>query len=409
MWLLSAAVGLLVLPFLIPVLSDAISLLKILYSRRAGGVDTAAKAIAPQRILFFVAAHNEELLISDCLQALRGLRYQPESYGIVVIADNCDDGTASIARKEGAECLVRHDPTHKGKPHAIAWGLERIRLEEYDAVAIVDADTIVDPDFARQLDLAWPLREIGVQTFNGVSNPDENAITRMAALLSTAYYEFVYPLRERAGLSVPLTGAGMVVGTGVLMKHGWPAFSLSEDLELYTILTGHGVSIRGARRARVYSQEARSLGQGWSQRLRWRGGRLSVLLRHWRGVIGGSGITLHQRIDTLGELVLPGPATQFGLLLPIILTVFLLQPPAVFIVVALASLPVLRWLIYTLLALTRADQPVATLASMLFLPIYTIWRLRAELAALRWIGDRPWIRTRRHAPVNHSSAGTRSD
>src|SRR5205809_2806425 len=106
---------------------------------------------------------------------------------IVVIADNCRDRTAEIARAAGVQCLERDAPQDPGKPRAIAWALGQLPVRSHDAVVIVDADTEVDADFIAYLATASPpLATKVLQPYNGVSNARQNALTRMAAVLSMA-------------------------------------------------------------------------------------------------------------------------------------------------------------------------------------------------------------------------------
>src|SRR5581483_3655698 len=146
----------------------------------------------PPRLLFLVPAHDEEALIGSCVQSLRRLRYPADAFAVWVVADNCSDRTAALARQAGACCLERTDPARPGKPHAVAWALARLPIRDFDAVAIIDADTVVDPGFARGLAAAAPLRAKVVQPFNGVRNPADNALTRLAAVLATANHGLAF-------------------------------------------------------------------------------------------------------------------------------------------------------------------------------------------------------------------------
>jgi cellulose synthase/poly-beta-1,6-N-acetylglucosamine synthase-like glycosyltransferase len=143
---------------------------------------------------------------------------------VVVIADNCSDRTAERAAANGAVCLERHDTAQPGKPRAIAWALTQVALDRHDAVIIIDADTTVDPGFARALSRAAPLEHKAVQAYFDVANPQDSALTRMAAVLASANFRVAYPLKRRAGVNAPLLGNGMGIGVGVLPAHGWKAF-----------------------------------------------------------------------------------------------------------------------------------------------------------------------------------------
>src|SRR2546426_1044060 len=158
----------------------------------------------------------------------------------------------------GVECLERHDPAFPGKPQAIAWALEQLPRGEYDAVAVVDADVVVDPEFAEGLAAAGSLQDRAVQPYNDVRNPTDSAVTRMASVLAAARYRGSFLLKRSVGLNTPLS-AGMCVGSRVLAVHGWRAFSIGEDWEWYAMLAAHGVPSDYARDAHLYAQGSRFL------------------------------------------------------------------------------------------------------------------------------------------------------
>src|SRR5215831_18472794 len=87
-------------------------------------------------------AHDEALIIADTLRALSPeLR---ESDRVLVVADNCSDDTAALAAAEGAEVVVRHDATHRGKGYALDYGLRRLEAAPPQVVLIIDADCRID-------------------------------------------------------------------------------------------------------------------------------------------------------------------------------------------------------------------------------------------------------------------------
>src|SRR5439155_22888945 len=101
----SVALGLVAFVLLLPALSDLLSVLRIA-TRRASPA-TGAGADKLPRFLFLVPAHNEELLLPACLESLQRMRYPRRRVDIIVVADNCTDRTADIARDTGVSCLVR--------------------------------------------------------------------------------------------------------------------------------------------------------------------------------------------------------------------------------------------------------------------------------------------------------------
>lgn len=390
MILLSILLGAVALVLLLPTIAELVARLGVRPARAGASSD------APTRLLFLVPAHDEALLIEACVRSLRSLRYPEDRYTVVVIADNCSDRTAALARGAGADCLERTDRERRGKPYAIAWALEQLPWDPYDAVVIVDADSVVDPDFATRLAGVAPLADKAAQGYHTVLNPAESALTRLGALVGCGNHRFAYPVKQRAGFNTPLLGNGMAIGTGVLARHGWNAYSICEDWEMYAALTAAGVRIDGVPDAIVASQEARTLDQSASQRRRWTAGKLTVLARYLGPLVRSREITRAQQLDAIAELSAPGQAVHLGSALLLVALCLVLRPPAYLFLAGALLASLVRPFLYIVAALRVDPEPGAALRALAFLPIYTVWRVGIALGSLTMLGDRPWVRTARH-------------
>jgi len=386
---------------LLPTLSDLVALAR---AWRGKGRVAGVLPPDPPRLLFLVPAHDEELLIAACVRSLRSLRYPTDRVTIAVIADNCRDRTAALARAGGALCLEREDRLHPGKPQAIVWALDRLPWREHDAVVVVDADSEVDPFFAAELARYSPLRSLAAQGYHMVLNPGDSSLTRLGALLSAASHLVAYPVKQRGGLNTPLLGNGMAIGTAVLAKYGWPALTICEDWEMYAALTVEGVRIDGVPTARVASQEAHTLAQSASQRRRWTAGKLTVLTRYSRALVRSTKIGWAQRLDAVAELSAPGAALHLGLVLVLAGVALLLRIPAASWVAGLLLASLLRPAVYTLVALRSVPDRGAVLRALAYLPGHTLWRVGVAIGSLTMLGDRPWVRTARHQGTSTTGA-----
>lgn len=395
-WLAGLALAGVVALLWLPLVSELICLVKR-GKPRTGGKDPSPSV---PRLLFLVPAHDEEVLIGDCVRSLVGMNYPVGSRRIVVIADNCSDSTASISRQLGAETMERDDRVFPGKPRGIAWALAQIDLREWDACIIIDADTTVAPDFASSLASLAPLNDLVFQANFLVVNEFESWLTRLGGLLSRCRYEVTYPIKQRAGLNCPVTGNGMGFGTNLLMKNGWSAFSITEDSELYASYTAAGVPIRHAASANLFSQEARSLGQGATQRRRWLAGRIGVI-RAWGGrILRSPNIGWHQKLDAFVELGLSSPVIHLIAALAVAVLGLVLLPGKTGVLIASsAALSVSAIALTTLIVIVRHPQPWRTLSAFLMLPAYAAWRLVVVLSTLVTLGDTTWRKTARTAPV----------
>src|SRR5262249_5144144 len=128
-------------------------------SRRAASRTSPAGTAADhcERFVVVIPAHDEEMVIGATLSHLFRQEYPADRYAVVVVADNCTDRTAEIARAAGATVLERTNTELRGKGYALDWAFDRLMKEdagtahEAAAFVIVDADTAVDPAFLRTM------------------------------------------------------------------------------------------------------------------------------------------------------------------------------------------------------------------------------------------------------------------
>jgi cellulose synthase/poly-beta-1,6-N-acetylglucosamine synthase-like glycosyltransferase len=220
-----------------------------------------------------VPAHNEEHTLPAALRSLAVLDYPPELVRVYVVADNCTDRTAEVARAAGAECAVRDDPARRGKGYALAFGLERVLKTSPDVLLILDADCELNPDALRELDAAFALGAEAVQAAVQSGNVDDGPAGFVAAVGAT-FDAATAAGRDRLGFSVPLRGTGMAFRRALLERIPWTAFGLVEDAEYGSRLKAAGVRVRYCAGAEVLSEAPPSVADLCRQRRRWRGAGL---------------------------------------------------------------------------------------------------------------------------------------
>lgn len=353
-------------------------------------------ASEPPRLVFLVPAHNERLLIGPCVRSLLAQAYPRDRLRVVVIADNCEDETAAIAREAGAEVFERTDTVRRGKPYALAWTIERIGTGAADAFVVIDADSEVPADYAAQIAASGPVRPGALQTYFGISNEYETWLTRLSGLLMRLRYEVQFPAKARAGINVPLTGNGMVLGAELLERRPWRAFSVTEDWELYAEYTARGERIGYVPAARLISQEARSTSQSATQRVRWQAGRLAVR-RAWGPEVRTSRvISFAQKVDVHIELYWPSPAVHVSLAM-VGAAVALAGGVGLSLVVAAFAAAIGETAVRVAVIVARHPQPGPTIRALVWAPFYAVWRLGIGVRARfsrRARGE--WVRTARH-------------
>src|SRR5262249_31253627 len=232
-----------------------------------------------QRLVVLVPAHDEAELIGRCLGSLQDQPYPRDLYRIVVIADNCTDGTADLAAAAGAEVMVRHSRTERGKGYALRWAMDRIlgAPEPFDAFVVVDADSVADQGLLAGLAAALGM---GAEVAQGEYLALEEGTDARARLRSAAFLLFHrarFAGRATLGLPCALVGNGMLFSRGLVETFPWNAYSRVEDLEYSIDLRLRGVRPVFAAAARVRAPVSSSGPGARTQRLRWEGGRLEVV------------------------------------------------------------------------------------------------------------------------------------
>jgi cellulose synthase/poly-beta-1,6-N-acetylglucosamine synthase-like glycosyltransferase len=98
-----------------------------------------------------IPAHNESALLGRTLESLSGVDYPKHLYEVFVIADNCSDDTAEIARNMRVQCLERFDSERRGKGYALQWFFDHLAVSgmRYEAFLVVDADTLVSSNILK--------------------------------------------------------------------------------------------------------------------------------------------------------------------------------------------------------------------------------------------------------------------
>jgi len=225
-----------------------------------------------------VPAHNEEIVIGPLVENLLSLDYPKDLYDVFIIADNCEDNTAEVARQKGAIVYERFDLNHRGKGYALEWLFNKLYNlpKKYDAVVVFDADNLVDPQFLKHMNNRLCDGAKLVQGYIDAKNPTDTWVTASFAMAFWVANRMLQLARYNLGLSNYLGGTGMAISMDVLREIGWGATSLTEDLEfsLKALLLGYKTT--WAHEAVVYDEKPLTFMQAWKQRKRWALGHVEL-------------------------------------------------------------------------------------------------------------------------------------
>jgi 1,2-diacylglycerol 3-beta-glucosyltransferase len=224
------------------------------------------------RFLVLVPAHNEERVIARCLEAIAADRRDGDR--TLVVADRCTDATAAIARSLGALVLERGEDEAPGRAAARQAGLEHARELDWDAVLMLDADSVIEPGFFEACERALAGGVPAVQARSEGSQG--RSLATEAALAAFTLQGITIPRgRDRLGLSVRLRGTGMAIRREQALAHRFRA-PASEDLFFTLDLMLDGVRCRHVDTARLRSEGTSSWRTFRGQKLRYEAGRMAA-------------------------------------------------------------------------------------------------------------------------------------
>lgn len=346
-----------------------------------------------------IPAHNEELYISRLLESLKQQKYPMTLFNIFVIADNCKDRTAEIAGEYKVNIINREDIVKIGKGYALKYALERVEIGRFDAVFIIDADSVVQDELLLELNSMISRGENAIQCYNGVENPDTSWFTRLLDVSRTIGNEIIHPAKQKVGLSSYLMGNGMCFSTRLLQEVGWDAFTVGEDWEYYARLIKDGRTVSFAKRARVYHQESFSLRQATSQRLRWSSGRFAIA---WKDgfKIFSSGFRERniRKMDAAMPLLLPNPslAMNITIILLLLSIIFSRTYNNIYYLEWFATLAGIQLFMFIIGAMYTKDK-INNILSLFLAPVFLIWKFGIDVISVFGISSKTWVRTKRMA------------
>ena len=229
-----------------------------------------------------VSAHNEESVIGQLVENLHVLRYPKELYDIFIVADNCTDATAKVAREYGAIVHERFDTEKRGKGFAMEWMFGRLfkMKRQYDAIVVFDADNLVHPNFLLEMNNRLQKGETVIQGYMDAKNPTDTWISGTFAIAFWLIDHIWHLAKYNIGLSSVLGGTGMCISTSVLRRFGWGATCLTEDMEFTMKVLLKGIRTTWAHDAIVYDEKPLTFKQAWNQRKRWAQGHFDIAGRY---------------------------------------------------------------------------------------------------------------------------------
>jgi cellulose synthase/poly-beta-1,6-N-acetylglucosamine synthase-like glycosyltransferase len=343
-----------------------------------------------------VPAHDEAAVIEGVVASLRKLHWPTDGFRVIVVADNCTDATATLARAAGAEVLERRDSMRRGKGYALELAF-RISQERgwANAVVVIDADTVVSANLLEAFAVRIERAATAIQAHYRVLNARASWRTRLMSIAMTSFHQVRSRARQRLQLSCGIRGNGWCVTLGLLRELPYQAFSLTEDLEYGIALGMAGHRVQYADEAWVAAAMVSDARAAGTQRQRWEGGRFRLIRAKspalLRAAFGPGGrVCLDLALDLL-VLPLSYVALNVAALILLAGVASVHSPtmaPWLWLGVACAS----SLAVYVLRGWKLSGVGIRGLLDLVGIPYFIAWK---ALLMLRARTSTEWVRTKR--------------
>jgi len=389
-------IALAVLPLTLPALS--LLALTLAALRRVPGDSTALVAPAPSglRVAVLVPAHNESVNVIPTIECLR--RQLGPRDTLLVIADNCNDDTAALARGAGAQVVERQNDQLRGKGYALAYGVDHLRADPPDVVLVVDADCVLSDGAVDCIVQSCGATGKPVQMLNLMS-AGENAGLKLRILeFAMLMKNLVRPLGSfHLGGACHLMGTGMALPWTLMASAKLATGHITEDMKLGVDLAVAGHAPQFLPQARVSSAFPQDTGVAKVQKSRWEHGHLATLTEELPGLLAAAFKSGKPALIVLAMDLLIPPVAFYFLLLAVAELVSLgaaVLWPVWLPAAVLLSLSVLAFGLAIGLAWWGFGRHLLSARELLTTPLYALWKLPVYLAY--FLKKRSgWVRTKR--------------
>ena len=241
----------------------------------------------PNRFAVLISARNESNVISQLIESIKKQDYPSELVDVYVVADNCTDNTAEVAKNCGATVFERFNTEQVGKGYALNFLLGNIKalhpFKYYDGYLIIDADNILDKSFITEINKVFSAGYKVVTSYRNSKNYDVNWKSSGSALMMLRETLHLNNARMILGQSATVSGTGFVVASDIIESmDGWNHFQLTEDIEFSLERVSLGEKIGYAHEAKLYDEQPVTFKQLWNQRMRWARGYILAYGKYFK-------------------------------------------------------------------------------------------------------------------------------
>ncbi len=237
-----------------------------------------------------ISARNEENVIGELLDSILNNGYPLELLQVFVVAHNCTDRTAEVARSHGATVYEYNNDAERTLGFAYRHLFKQIErdfgTQTYDGFFIINADNILPEGYISKMNDAFLYydRKYAVTSYRNSCNFGDNTISCLYGIFFLAACRFEARGRNVCNCSTRVSGTGYVMPASYV-KDGWEYVTLTEDWEFTADEIAKGNKVMYCDDAEFFDEQPTTLPIMWRQRMRWARGHTIVFFTRFKKLV----------------------------------------------------------------------------------------------------------------------------
>lgn len=237
-----------------------------------------------------IPARNEERVIVRLIQSLRAMNYPQDKIDIFVVAHNCTDNTAQLARDAGAIVYEYNNENERTMGYAFRYVMARIKedygIKSYDAFLMTNADNIFTKEFLSKMNDAFIAnnKQYIITSVRNSKNFNQNYMSCLYGLFFLSMCRMEARGRTYCGCSTRIAGTGYIFNSDLVVD-GWEYVTLTEDWEFSADQISKGNKIFYCDEAEFFDEQPTTFKIMWRQRMRWAKGHMDVFFSRFTRVV----------------------------------------------------------------------------------------------------------------------------
>ena len=256
----------------------------------------------PPMVSVLLPCRNEEAVIGTVIQQC--LDQTHKNLEIIVVAHNCTDNTAEVARQFNDPRVKVYELNTEdvGKGLGLNYGA---KFAQGEIIIYFDSDSIISKDYIEKVvDLMVSKGYEVVQGKIVGSNPGYNKLCFLQHLENQIFLSMFWGGKQKVGLPAGLGGTGVSIKRSALDKIGGFRNILIEDFDLCVRAQVAGQRVGYCQEAVVYDEKVPKYNMLIRQRSRWMAGHVQLIVSMIKE-------------KTLGKLFIKNPVDFFQLFSPV--------------------------------------------------------------------------------------------